>query len=76
MKPNRWKLTDILPILRLASDLNRRGLLLPRDGPVPEDSWRETLLELGMDADDPDTWLEFYAKLPEEESQAAGNALS
>ena len=37
IEPAGWKLKDVVSVLRLASDLYRRGLLMPRDGAMPED---------------------------------------
>jgi hypothetical protein len=68
VKPAGWRLRDVVTVLRTASDLKRRGLLMQRDGPEPEDNWRQTLLNLGLDPDDPDSWLDLYYP----ETQAVG----
>jgi hypothetical protein len=61
IEPAGWKLADISTLLRLASDLKRRGLLMPPQGAIPEDSWRSTLLQLGLDPDDPREWLDYLS---------------
>jgi len=34
---------------------------MPRDGVLQEDTWRQTLLQLDLDPDDPESWLKFLS---------------
>ncbi len=60
VKPAGWRLKDVVTVLRMASDLNRRGLLMQRDGPEPDENWRKKLLNVGLDPDDPNSWMPLF----------------
>lgn len=65
VEPAGWKFADVVSLLRLASDMNRRGLLMPRDGALQEDTWRQTLLQMDLDPDDPESWMDFLSSQPD-----------
>lgn len=61
-----WKEGDIPASARLASDLLRRGLLMPTNGNIPQENWKNVLRAMDLDPDDPGTWDALLTAIPDD----------